>query len=117
MISTEKADWDKIFRALASKERRKILQTLFEGNGDMDVNEIAAAITDSAATNGGTDGAVAAYLHHTALPMLAEAGLVDWVSTDRTVSLNALAYRLPIGTVTPQLVPPQTAAPQQRADD
>ncbi|MFC6865477.1 hypothetical protein ACFQGE_18680 [Halomicroarcula sp. GCM10025817] len=117
MIQTEKADWDLIFRALASEERRTVLRTLFERNGELAVEELATELTADEATDGGTDEAVSAYLHHTALPTLASAGLVDWEPTERTVSLNALAYRLPIGTVTPQLVPPQTAAPQQRADD
>ncbi|MFC7250651.1 hypothetical protein ACFQJ5_12480 [Halomicroarcula sp. GCM10025324] len=117
MRHTEQADWDNIFRALASEERRTVLQTLFDGNGEMALEELATELSDSPPTDGGTDAAVLAHLHHTALPALAKADLIDWDPQERTVSLNALVYRLPIGTVSPQLVPPEAASPKQRADD
>ncbi|MFC7020860.1 MULTISPECIES: DUF7344 domain-containing protein [Haloarcula] len=117
MIQAAEADWDRIFRALASEERRTVLQTLFEGNGELAVEELATELGANDVTDGDTHETVTASLHHTGLPTLADAGLVDWDPTERIVSLNALAYRLPIGTVTPQLVSPQTAAPKQRADD
>lgn len=117
MIGTDQADWDEIFRALASERRRRVLQLLFDGNGELAIDDLAARLDDDPSTDGGTDDAVVAYLHHSALPTLSEAGLVDWDPLEAVASLNALAYRLPIGTVTPQLVPAESSKPRQRADD
>lgn len=117
MIGTDQADWNEIFRALASERRRRVLQSLFDGNGEMTVDELATRLDDDPSTDGGTDESIVAFLHHSALPTLSEADLVDWEPPEESVSLNALAYRLPIGTVTPQLVPAESANQKQRADD
>lgn len=117
MIGTDEVDWDEIFRALASERRRNVLQSLFGGNGEMDVDELATQLDGTASTDGGTDETVIAYLYHSALPTLSKANLIDWEPTEQSVSLNALAYRLPVGTVTPQLVPAENKASKGRADD
>lgn len=120
MFDPETTDWNIIFRALADERRRMILQFMFTHAEDVPVEELAEHLQAEAVP--GTDGQMdvesyVAYIHHSALPALADANLVNWEPNEESVTLTQFAYRLPVGTLSPEAVPFEGDAIKQRADD
>lgn len=80
-----------IYRCLAHYRRRRILEIVSEEATPIESTDLAKRLQRSEwATEDGRDSVdretLLVDLHHTQLPMLAEAGLLEWDRTDRTVS-------------------------------
>ena len=82
---------DVAFDVLADGRRRAVLSFLQDG-GRADLQELAAHVTatDSAVP----DGRAAATLHHLHLPKLADAGVINYDSEQRTAVANDSIRRL-----------------------
>lgn len=88
------------YRLLASGRRRTLLAVLADGSGPVGVEDLAPVVAeredDAAGTRGDGEQSVRIALHHVHLPMLDDAGLVDYdpeshqVDPDRA-SLDRLA--------------------------
>lgn len=74
---------DDVLRALADRRRRQVMDALGESTGEVPVDELASRLasdTDMALSN------VEGGLHHCHLPILSEAGLVDYDPDSGAVS-------------------------------
>lgn len=77
---------DTAHRVLSDHERRQIVRILDESDGGTTVKELGTRLLDS--TGESTDGeAIAIALHHRHLPMMADAGVIEYDGGDR-VSLT-----------------------------
>jgi len=96
---------DRAFELLSREHRRRVLYYLMDNEGAASIDDIAehaAGASDDAAD------AAAVGLHHTHLPRLADAGVIDYDRDTERVSLAANADRLG-----PYL---ELAAREERAD-
>jgi hypothetical protein len=82
------------FQALTSEDRRTVVRVLLNHGGTATLNEITTGVIESMPTLDRSD--VEIRLHHVTLPMLAEAGIVDWDRGGTSVSLSDDTDRLPL---------------------
>lgn len=87
---------DDLYRVLASTLRRRLLYVLLDGE-ERSIDEIATVLTgwDAAEvdTINGSDACkrIRLELQHTHLPLLSEAGLIDWDRQQSTVTFQNVA--------------------------
>ena len=74
---------------LGAERRRLVLDVLSERTGPVDLDELAAAVADREGGEAATARGVAVDLHHTRLPELDAAGLVDYDPDSRVVDSGA----------------------------
>lgn len=84
---SETGDPDDVFRALADERRRRVLDVLADRDEPVDVATLAAAVREAAGEEPAPDPErLRIDLAHHQIPVLAEAGLVDWDVDEGTVA-------------------------------
>lgn len=73
-------DDDERYRLLADERRRRLVDVLSNRRGPTTLSEVATDLLarETGATGDGAEARLLAALHHKHLPMLAEAGLVEY---------------------------------------
>jgi DNA-binding transcriptional ArsR family regulator len=84
MTSDEKSDY---YRLRSDRQRRTTLQVLSDTSQDITVAELAMRVSRRLPTETPTDR-IEIRLHHVHLPMLADAGVVDYDRESKRVSLE-----------------------------
>ncbi|AXG06421.1 hypothetical protein DU500_08305 [Haloplanus rubicundus] len=99
-------DWTPLYESLASETRRTVLQFLTQRTGCVDVADVTDYLLRTADQSRTDERAaqVELQLYHVHLPRLADAGLVEWDTEQRTVSLTDLGLQLPVALLRPQLL-------------
>ena len=92
--TTHTLSTDTALRLLANQQRRTILRHVTDGNGTTTVDQLIDSLltdTSPSADRGATRDRMATSLHHVHLPMLQEAGVIEYDPHRETIQYHSIA--------------------------
>lgn len=91
--TTQTLATDTALRLLANQQRRRVLRHVTDGNGTTTVDQLIDSLltgTSPSADRGATRDRLAISLHHVHLPMLQEAGVIEYDSHRETIQYHSI---------------------------
>lgn len=115
MSADEEVDWNSIYKVLADETRREFLSLLIDTGTELSIEDVRAQTIQRSSDRESRARAETETVH-VHLPLLLQAGLVDYDPERDVVQSTSLAERLPKELLSPTLAP-EAGVPEDAETD